>query len=280
MVPTVNTNPRFAVKLDYRSIWISDIHLGTRGCKAEFLVDFLKHVECDTLYLVGDVIDLWKMKSGWYWPAMHSEVVRRVMDMARRGVRVVFIPGNHDEWFRGYSNSLLAGIEVKSELIHRCADGRQFLVLHGDEFDAVVCSSKWLALLGSEAYDFSLLLNRWFNDFRRRMGFPYWSLSAYLKHSIKNAVSAISSFENALAHAARQRGVDGVICGHIHHAVIRDVDGTTYCNTGDWVESCTALVEDRSGALAVLRWVDQSANLLTESELEISIDKRRLAAAG
>jgi UDP-2,3-diacylglucosamine pyrophosphatase LpxH len=220
------------------------------------------------------------MKSGWYWPPMHTDIVRYIMDMAQKGTRVTFIPGNHDEWFRGYCNSLFAGIEVKNEAVHEAADGRRFLVLHGDEFDAVVCTSKWLAVLGSEAYDFSLMLNRWFNYLRRRLGFPYWSLSAFLKHSIKNAVSFISNFETALAHAAQQRGVHGVICGHIHHAVIRDVDGITYCNTGDWVESCTALVERHDGSLAVLRWADESALLLTESELEVSADKRRLAPAG
>ncbi|MFO1418279.1 MAG: UDP-2,3-diacylglucosamine diphosphatase [Methylotetracoccus sp.] len=268
------------VKLNYRSVWVSDTHLGTRGCKAEFLLDFLKHIECERLYLVGDIIDLWKMKNGWYWPPLHTDIVRRVMDMAKKGVRVTFIPGNHDEWFRDYANSVFAGIELRTECVHETADGRRFAVLHGDEFDAVVCNSRWLAVLGSEAYEFSLMLNRWFNYVRRRLGFPYWSLSAYLKHSIKNAVSFIGNYEQALSHAARQRGVEGVICGHIHHAVIRDIDGIAYCNTGDWVESCTALVEHGDGSLAVLRWAEESAFLLTESELEVSADKRRLAAAG
>jgi UDP-2,3-diacylglucosamine pyrophosphatase LpxH len=202
------------------------------------------------------------------------------MALAKQGKRVIYVPGNHDEWFRGYTSSLLAGIEVHAEILHETADGRRFLVMHGDEFDAVVCNSRWLAVLGSEAYDFSLLLNRWFNALRRHLGFPYWSLSAYLKHSIKNAVSFISSFEAALVHAAQQRGVDGVICGHIHHAAIREVDGVTYCNTGDWVESCTALVESPEGKLSILRWAEESAFLLTESEVETSADKRRLAPAG
>ncbi|WP_139556119.1 UDP-2,3-diacylglucosamine diphosphatase [Methylotetracoccus oryzae] len=268
------------MKLNYRTVWISDVHLGTRGCKAEFLLDFLKHIDCEQLVLVGDIIDLWKMKNGWYWPPMHSEIVQHLMALAKQGKRVIYVPGNHDELFRGYVDSLMAGIEIRNELIHRTADGRRFLVMHGDEFDAVVCNSRWLAVLGSEAYDFSLLLNRWFNALRRRLGFPYWSLSAYLKHSIKNAVSFISSFEAALVHAAEQRGVDGVICGHIHHAAIRDVDGITYCNTGDWVESCTALVESPEGKLSILRWAEESAFLLTESDIETRADKRRLATAG
>jgi len=268
------------VKLNYRTVWISDVHLGTRGCKSEFLLDFLKHIDCEQLVLVGDIIDLWKMKSGGYWPPMHSEIVQHLMALAKQGKRVIYVPGNHDELFRGYVDSLMAGIEIRNELIHRTADGRRFLVMHGDEFDAVVCNSRWLAVLGSEAYDFSLLLNRWFNALRRRLGFPYWSLSAYLKHSIKNAVSFISSFEAALVHAAEQRGVDGVICGHIHHAAIREVDGITYCNTGDWVESCTALVESPEGKLSILRWAEESAFLLTESDVETRADKRRLATAG
>lgn len=268
------------MKLDYRTVWISDVHLGTRGCKAEFLLDFLKHVECDCLYLVGDIIDLWKLKSGWHWPALHSEIVRIVREKANSGTRVIYIPGNHDEFFRDYVGSLFAGIEIQEKAIHRSKDGRRFLVLHGDEFDGVVCSSKWLAVLGSEAYDFLLFLNRHFNHWRRKLGFPYWSLSAYLKHKVKNAVNFIGDFEKALVHAANEEGVDGVVCGHIHHAAINDMEGLTYCNCGDWVESCTALVEDRRGNLAILRWVEESAFLLTESDLENSADKRRLAAAG
>ncbi|CAL1241121.1 Ser/Thr protein phosphatase family protein, UDP-2,3-diacylglucosamine hydrolase homolog [Candidatus Methylocalor cossyra] len=267
------------MKLAYRTVWISDVHLGTRGCKAEFLLDFLKHVECECLYLVGDIIDLWKLKTGWYWPPLHSDVLRAVLDKVKKGSRVVYIPGNHDEFFRDYAGSLLAGVEVMEKAVHETADGRKFLVLHGDEFDGVVCTSKWLALLGSEAYDLLLFLNRLFNQFRRKLGFPYWSLSAYLKHKVKNAVNFISDYEKTLIHAARDEKVDGVICGHIHHAAITDMEGLAYCNCGDWVESCTALVEDFRGALAVLHWADESAYLLTEFELEDRANKRRLAAA-
>jgi UDP-2,3-diacylglucosamine pyrophosphatase LpxH len=255
------------------------VHLGTRGCKAEFLLDFLKHVKCETLYLVGDIIDLWKLKNGWYWPPIHSEIVRVIMEKAKKGTQVIYVPGNHDEFLRDYIDSNFAGIEVRERAVHETNDGRKFLVLHGDEFDYVVCTSKWLAVLGSEAYDFSLFLNRWFNYFRRKLGFPYWSLSAYLKHKVKNAVNFISNFEKILVHAAQENKVDGVICGHIHHAAIHEMDGLLYCNCGDWVESCTALIENETGHLAILHWADESAFLLTESELEVGTGKRRLAAA-
>jgi UDP-2,3-diacylglucosamine pyrophosphatase LpxH len=267
------------LKLDYRTVWISDVHLGTRGCKAEFLQDFLKHVECERLYLVGDIVDFWKLKSGWYWPPAHNEVVRLVLEKAKRGTRVIYVPGNHDELLRNYKDSLFAGIEIQEKAVHETIDGRRFLVLHGDEFDGVVCTSKWLAVLGSGAYDLLLALNRWFNFFRRRFGFPYWSLSAYVKHKVKNAVNFICDFEKALAHEALRRGVDGVVCGHIHHAAIREMQGLIYCNCGDWVESCTALVESRAGDLAILRWADESVFLLTETDIEAGTDKRRLAAA-
>ena len=267
------------MKLAYKTVWISDVHLGSRGCKAEFLLDFLKHTECERLYLVGDIIDLWKLKNGWHFPPMHHEVVRAIIDRAKRGTRVIYIPGNHDEFFRDYVGHSFAGIEVVDKAIHETHDGRRFLVLHGDEFDGVVCGTKWLAVLGSEAYELLLFLNRWFNVFRRRLGFPYWSLSAYIKHKVKNAVNFISDFEKALVHAARNERVDGVVCGHIHHAAITDMDGLVYSNCGDWVESCTALVEDFRGGLGLLRWVEDSAFLLTETDFEDRADKRRLAAA-
>lgn len=253
--------------LNYRTVWISDIHLGTRGCKAEFLLDFLRNVECDCLYLVGDIIDFWKLKSGGYWPQLHSELLRAVMGMAKQGTRVIYIPGNHDELFRDYVDTVFGGIEIQSYAIHGGADGRRFLVLHGDEFDGVVCSSRWLAVLGSEAYDVLLTLNRWFNFMRRKLGFPYWSLSAYLKHKVKNAVNFIGDYEKALIHAATERQVDGIICGHIHHAAIQQFDGITYGNCGDWVESCTALTEGHDGALSILRWADRQTTLVNDRQL-------------
>jgi len=240
----------------YRTIWISDIHLGTRGCKADFLLDFLRHTESDTLFLVGDIIDLWRMRRSWYWPQAHNDVVQKLLRRARKGTRVVFVPGNHDEMFRDYVEHHFGGIEVAADAIHVLADGRRLLVLHGDSFDAVVRYARWLAVLGDSAYEFALVLNRWLNLARRRMGYPYWSLSAWLKHRVKNAVEYIGRFEEAVAAEARQRGVDGVVCGHIHKAEIRDIDGVVYCNDGDWVESCTALVEHADGRLEILRWAE------------------------
>jgi UDP-2,3-diacylglucosamine pyrophosphatase LpxH len=268
------------MKLNYRTLWISDVHLGTRGCKDECLLDFLKHVDCEQLYLVGDIVDFWKLKSGFYWPPLHNAIVRRIFEMAARGTRVIYIPGNHDELFRGYIGTVFNGVEIHARAVHRGADGRSHLVLHGDEFDGVVCSSRWLAILGSEAYDFLIHVNRWFNQFRRVLGFPYWSMSAYIKHKVKNAVNFIFDFEQALIHEAVEQGLDGVICGHIHHAVIRQTEqGISYGNCGDWVESCTALAEDRSGVFSILRWTEESAQLLEETQLENCPDNGRLAPA-
>ena len=241
----------------YRTIWISDVHLGTRGCKADLLLDFLKHNECETLYLVGDIVDGWRLRKSWYWPQTHNDLVQKVLRRARKGCRVVYVPGNHDELFRDYTGLHLGGIVVLSEAIHQTADGRRLLVLHGDQFDAVVKFAKWLAILGDHAYACALVLNHWFNLVRRRLGYPYWSLSAYLKSRVKNAVEYVGKFEAAVADEARRRGVDGVVCGHIHKAEIRNIDGILYCNDGDWVESCTALVEDYDGRLSLLHWTEQ-----------------------
>ncbi|GLQ05953.1 UDP-2,3-diacylglucosamine diphosphatase [Sneathiella chinensis] len=255
------------VKEHYRSIWISDIHLGTPGCKASYLLEFLRHTKSDNLYLVGDIIDGWSLKQGWYWPQEHNDVVQKLLRKARQGTNVVFIPGNHDEFARPYVDHEFGAIKVVHETIHETADGRQFLVLHGDEFDVVVRYAKWLAYLGDWAYGLCLKLNDVLNGIRERLGYPYWSLSAYLKLKVKNAVQFIADFEAALADVARQRGVDGVICGHIHHAEIRDIDGVTYCNDGDWVESCSALVEHQDGRLEILYWMEKRALKNTGKEV-------------
>lgn len=267
-----NTPARMSARrrLQVRTLWISDIHLGTRDCKAEYLLDLLGHIQCERIYLVGDIIDFWNLKSGWYWPASHNRVMQTLMAKAAGGVEVIYVPGNHDEMFREYAGSVFGGVQILSEVIHRTADGRRFLVKHGDEFDAVVKHSRWIAVLGSRVYDFLLYSNRWVNFFRRKLGFPYWSLAAYLKERVKNAVKYISKFEQALAHEARRRRVDGVVCGHIHKASIEDVDGVRYCNDGDWVESCTALLERSDGSLAVIHWAD---------EIEWVVDERELAPA-
>jgi UDP-2,3-diacylglucosamine pyrophosphatase LpxH len=238
----------------YRSIWISDIHLGTRGCKAEFLLDFLRETECDYLYLVGDIIDGWRLKRSWYWAQSHNDVVQKLLRKARKGTKVVYIPGNHDEALRDYVDLQFGGVTVLKDAIHVTATGQRLLVIHGDEFDGIVRYAKWLAFLGDRAYDMALTLNHWFNAARHRLGYPYWSLSAFLKHKVKNAVEYISNYESAIADEARRRKVDGVVCGHIHQAEIRHIDGILYCNDGDWVESCTALVESVDGRIELLHW--------------------------
>jgi len=244
------------VPLRYRSIWISDVHLGFRGCQADFLLDFLQSTECRQLYLVGDIVDLWAMKKAVFWPQAQNNVVRALLDKARNGTQVIYVPGNHDEAFREHCGIDFGNVLVREEAVHETADGRRFLVIHGDRFDRVVQNGRWLAVLGSRLYDLLLGLNRRWNAVRRGMGLGYWSLAAFLKHKVKNAVNYIGNFEQAVAQEARRHGVDGMICGHIHHAEMRPIDGILYCNCGDWVESCTALVEHHDGRLELLRWTD------------------------
>lgn len=245
------TDPR---PTHWRTLWISDIHLGTAGCKADFLLDFLEHNHAKTLYLVGDIIDGWQLRRGWHWPRSHNDVVQKILRLARQGTRVVFIPGNHDEFARQFVGYAFGDIEVLDEDIHQTADGKHLLVLHGDQFDLVVQHGKWLAHLGDRLYTFALWLNNHYNHIRRKRGLPYWSLSQYLKHKVKNAVSFMTDFEEALAAEARQRGLDGVVCGHIHRPEIREVEGVLYCNDGDWVESLSALAEQHDGSLQLLDW--------------------------
>jgi len=242
--------------LRFRSVFISDIHLGFRGCSADYLLDFLHSIETDTLYLVGDIIDLWSLRKSFFWPQEHNNVIRTILGKAKRGTRVVYVPGNHDSLFRDYDGMVFGNVEIRREIVHETADGRRFLVLHGDEFDSVIKASPLLEALGNRAYSAVLRLNRYVNFFRKLFGFPYWSVAAYLKHKVKNAVAYIANFERALALEARRRGLDGLICGHIHRAEIADIDGVLYCNDGDWVESCTTLTEDFSGRLSLLRWTE------------------------
>jgi len=238
----------------YRTIWISDVHLGTRGCKADFLLDFLRNTESENLFLVGDMIDGWRLRRSWYWPQEHNDVVQKLLRKARKGTNVTFIPGNHDEFVRQYLEFNFGEVRVCNEAVHVTADGRKLLVIHGDQFDTVVKYAKWLAHLGDWAYNFALQLNHWLNWGRRKLGMGYWSLSAYLKHRVKNAVSYIANFEEAMAVMAQRRGLDGVVCGHIHHAEVRKIGNILYANDGDWVESCTALVEHFDGRLEILHW--------------------------
>lgn len=240
--------------LRFRSIWISDVHLGTAGSQADYLLDFLKHTECEYLYLVGDIIDGWALKRSWYWRQSHNDVIQKLLRKARHGTKITYIPGNHDDAARQFLGLIFGEIRIEDELIHTTADGRRFLVLHGDRFDGVVQCAKWLAIVGDRLYGLTLILNSWFNRIRNRMGLGYWSLSQYLKHKVKTAVNFVSSFEEAVADAARAQGLHGVICGHIHKAELRQIGDILYCNDGDWVESMTALVEMPDGELRILCW--------------------------
>ncbi len=237
-----------------RTVWISDLHLGTPGCQAAALLEFLRATECETLYLVGDIVDGWQLRRHWYWPSAHNDVVQKLLRKARKGTRVIFVPGNHDEFARRYIGHRFGGIEVVEEAIHTTADGRRLWVTHGDLFDGVVQCARWLALVGDAAYECSLKLNRHLNRLRARLGLPYWSLSKYLKLKVKRAVSYVGEFERALAREARRRGAHGVVCGHIHHAELRMIDDVLYANDGDWVESLTALVEHADGRLEIVDW--------------------------
>ena len=240
--------------LRVRTLFLSDIHLGTKGCQAELLLDFLREVDADEIYLVGDIVDGWKLRSGWYWPQAHNDVVQKLLRKVRKGSRLVYVPGNHDEFLRDFLDMHFGGIEVQDQVLHEAADGRRYLVIHGDQFDLVMRHAKWLAFLGDGAYEAALFVNTHLNRVRRRLGLTYWSLSAWAKLRVKNAVNFISRFEELLAAEARRLGADGVICGHIHHAADRPIGDLRYLNTGDWVESCTGLVEHYDGRIEVLHY--------------------------
>lgn len=237
-----------------RTIFISDLHLATRGCKADYLLDFLKHHDAEELYLIGDIVDGWRLRKSPFWVQRHNDVIQKILRKARKGARVYYIPGNHDEALRDYVGYQFGGIAILEEAVHRTADGRRLLVIHGDKFDGVVKHAKWLALLGEGAYDLALWANHWFNIVRRKLGYPYWSISAYLKERVKNAVVFITNFKTVMVEEARRRHLDGIVCGHLHRAEIQDVDGIIYCNCGDWVENCTALVEHFDGRLQIVEW--------------------------
>jgi UDP-2,3-diacylglucosamine pyrophosphatase LpxH len=243
----------------YRAIFVSDVHLGTRTSQADALLDFLKQAEARTIYLVGDIVDGWRLRKSWYWPQSHNDVVQKLLRKARKGTRVVLIPGNHDEFLRDYLDNQFGGVEIADRIIHEAADGRRHLVIHGDQFDAVVMHARWLAFVGDWAYEAALMLNGHINFVRRKLGLTYWSFSAWAKHRVKKAVNFISAFEETLAGEARRQGADGVICGHIHHAAIRDIGGLSYMNCGDWVESGTALVETVDGRFEIVEWTKDTA---------------------
>ena len=248
---------------EFRTIWISDVHLGTRGCNHELLIDFLDHTDSETMYLVGDIIDGWRLKKKVYWPPEHNDIVWRILKRAKRGTRIVYIPGNHDEMVRPFSGMNLGGVEIMRAAFHDTADGRRLMVLHGDEFDTIMLAHRWLAFVGDALYHVMMKLNNWVAGARKRLGLPYWSISKAAKHKVKNAVEFISKYEEVVARAAAERGVDGVVCGHIHTAEFRtfDHDGKQieYWNDGDWVEGCNALVEHFDGTMEILHWPDEIA---------------------
>jgi UDP-2,3-diacylglucosamine pyrophosphatase LpxH len=258
----------------FRTLFISDVHLGARGCRAELLLDFLRYHDADTIYLVGDIVDGWRLRSTWYWPQPHNDVVQKLLRKARKGARLIYVPGNHDEFLRDYYGTHFGGIEVVERAFHEGADGRRYLVIHGDHFDLVVTQARWLAYFGDHAYTVALVVNRIFNDLRRRLGFGYWSLSQWAKQKVKNAVNYIGEFEKTLALEAKRNAVDGVICGHIHHAAIHDDFGIRYVNCGDWVESCSAIVEHMDGRFEIINWThvtpreDSQSETMPERETE------------
>ena len=264
--PPRTVEPSVDGRRRFRTIWISDIHLGTKGCNAELLIDFLDTTDSETMYLVGDIIDGWRLKKKVYWPAAHNDIVWRILKRAKRGTRIVYVPGNHDEMVRQFAGMNFGGVEIERAAVHTTADGRRLLVMHGDEFDAVMLAHRWLAVVGDAAYTLLMGLNRWVNLVRRRFGLPYWSLSKMAKHKVKNAVAFISAFEEVVAKAAAGRGVDGVVCGHIHTAEMREVSGIEYFNDGDWVEGCTALVEHFDGQMEILHWPEEIARREAERE--------------
>lgn len=242
----------------YRTIFLSDIHLGFKGCQADFLLDFLSKTESEFLYLVGDIFDGWEMQKKSYWPSSHQKVVNAILKKAATGTRVIYTPGNHDESARHYCGHTFDNIEIRDTAIHETVDGRKLLILHGDQFDTVVQCSRFLSKAGATMYGRLLTMNRVINAVRSLFGLPYWSLAAHLKHKVKNVVSYIGRFEEAVVSSARTQGVQGVVCGHIHHAEMMKMGDILYCNTGDWVESCTAMVENRNGKLEILKWTEQA----------------------
>lgn len=247
-------NTTCSSKTHYPAVWISDVHLGYKDCQAQYLLDFLNAIECDVLYLVGDIVDLWSMKRQFFWHPSHYDVLALIQQKAKDGTRVIYIPGNHDETFRHYANDSLFGIEVHKQYIHTTTANKRFLLLHGDDFDSATRYNKLISIAGDAGYDLLLFLNRWTNRIRRLFGGNYWSLASWIKARVHKAREAIDAFEKAAIHEAKKQAVDGIICGHIHHPAVKVVDGILYCNDGDWIENCTALVENSSGRIELLHW--------------------------
>ena len=254
----------------YRTIWISDLHLGSTQCQADVLLDFLKYNESETLYLVGDIIDFWSLSKKMYWPTDHNTVIQKILRKARHGTQVIYVPGNHDENVREYDNYVFGDITVKKTDVHTTAAGKKFLIVHGDEYDTIAQCHKWIAKIGNDGYDFLLWVNRIIRATRKKLGIQSnFSLAAYVKFKVKNAVQFISDYEESIVNTLKDQNLDGVICGHIHHAEIKDMDGFLYINTGDFVESCTAIVEHNDGTIELIKW--QMTELeVTDEDLEIN----------
>lgn len=249
----------------YRTIWISDLHIGSTQCQADVLLDFLKHNDSETLYLVGDIIDFWSLSKKMYWPRDHNTVIQKILRKARHGTQIFYIPGNHDENVRDYDRYVFGDIEVRNSAIHTSAAGKRFLVVHGDEYDAIARHHQWVAKLGSLGYDWLIELNRFLRPIRRLLGLQsQFSLAAYIKYKVKNVVQFISDYEENIVRTLKNEGLDGVICGHIHHAEIKTIDAFLYINTGDFVESCTAIVEHFDGQLELVNWNKPLAVAMTE----------------
>jgi UDP-2,3-diacylglucosamine pyrophosphatase LpxH len=280
--PTDETDRAMSSSLPrkFRTIFISDVHLGSKVAKAEFLIDFLRNHEAGEIYLVGDIIDGWRLRRSWHWPQAHNDVVQKLLRQARKGARITYVAGNHDEFLRGFQGTHFGGIVVVDRAIHVAADGRRYLVIHGDQFDAIVNDVRWIAYLGDRAYDFAIVLNRAIALLRRMTGQPYWSFSSWAKLKVKKAVNFIGNFRTVLTQEALRSDVQGVICGHIHHAEITDIGDVRYINTGDWTESCTAVVEHFDGRFEILQWTQADGTQLAASRLvPVAFDTLREEAA-
>ena len=261
--------------LQYKSVWISDIHLGTRGCQSDMVLEFIKYTRSENLYLVGDIVDGWALKNRWYWPQQHNDVIQKILRKARHGTRVFYIAGNHDEILRKFIPINLGNVEILNQLIHEGVNGKKYWVVHGDQFDGIIRHAKWLSKLGSIAYEALIAFNRYLNYFRRRLGKEYWSLSKYMKFKVKNAVKFMSEFEELVVESAKKRKANGVICGHIHHPAMENIKDIEYKNCGDWVESCTALVEHFNGEFELIYWLEKRKEILKDAYVEEKFEEIR-----
>ena len=251
-------------KKHFRTVWLSDIHLGCKDCKANYLLDFLNHHTIDTLFLVGDIVDMWALSKQFHWPAEHNQLFHKLLSLPNEGTKMIYLPGNHDELAQKYSHMSFGDVEIYREYIHTTANGKKLLLLHGDQFDAEVCFGKAQAWLGDKGYDLLLFINRWYNIARSKNGYSYHSVAGYIKTRIRGANHAISRYRNAAIARAKAQQVDGIVCGHIHHPEITEIDGITYYNDGDWIENCSALTEDNHGHISLTYWTQSSAQEITQ----------------